>query len=395
MKGFRYILFTSIMFLLFINVTNAATCAFGTESLYFECSTTSSGVDCTIDGTNSNNLEFAAPVGPQTVGHEIEINTSVVENCNDNSRIYAVINYRTNEVLGLYSEEPIVNNVNASVMPLTKLDDESYEEVNTDLSAYNGNACVYTSGVFKYVCTISNGRPVCELGCADGSLCGDNYNYSSANQTLTAADFLNGRNFSCTKNGNTLHVCVVNDGSGKTNVTSVGTECSGSGLTITYSSNANDFEGNPGYNEDEDGENFGGDREEAGGGRPEDVVNDAQNDNEVVENFCAGSRLGVFTTIGWVFWIAKILVPIVLIALGCIDLGKAVIASKDDEIKKSVKTLVIRIVAGIIIFFVPTLINLVVNLINGSDVYTGEDFGTCTHCLLVPTDPNCPGLRGE
>mgnify|MGYP005771710705 CR=1 FL=1 len=105
-------------------------------------------------------------------------------------------------------------------------------------------------------------------------------------------------------------------------------------------------------------------------------------------NFCSGAVLNVFNVIGWIIVIVKILVPILLIIFGSIDFAKAVIASKDDEIKKSAKTLVMRVIAGIIIFFIPSLLNFVVELIGGSDIYNENSgtFARCTHCMLDPND---------
>ena len=109
-----------------------------------------------------------------------------------------------------------------------------------------------------------------------------------------------------------------------------------------------------------------------------------QNDDEFnVDTFCTGTVQGVFTTIGWVFFFAKIIIPIILIVFGSIDLGKAVVASKDDEIKKSVKTLVIRAIAGIIIFFIPTILSFIVSWFDNDNVYNGT-FGDCTQCMLDP-----------
>lgn len=105
---------------------------------------------------------------------------------------------------------------------------------------------------------------------------------------------------------------------------------------------------------------------------------------------CTGNFKRVFTAIGWIFFMAKIVIPIILIIFGSIDIGKAVISAKDDEIKKSVKSLVIRIIAGIIIFFVPALLNVIVGLI-GTDAdgtYKGK-FGACTSCMLDPTQSSC------
>ena len=65
----------------------------------------------------------------------------------------------------------------------------------------------------------------------------------------------------------------------------------------------------------------------------------------------------IWQIIGWVLWIFKIVIPVIIIVFGMIDLGKAVVASKDDEIKKSVKSLIMRAIAGIIMFFVPTILD--------------------------------------
>lgn len=113
-----------------------------------------------------------------------------------------------------------------------------------------------------------------------------------------------------------------------------------------------------------------------------------------VETFCDGPVQGVFTTLGWVFFILKILIPIILIIFGSIDFGKAMLSNKDDEIKKSAKTLVLRAIAGIIIFFIPTVLNFIVELIGGDDIYNQKSgtFARCTHCMLEPTDKTCRKL---
>lgn len=62
-------------------------------------------------------------------------------------------------------------------------------------------------------------------------------------------------------------------------------------------------------------------------------------------------------------------VPIMLIILGTIDLGKAVIASKEDEIKNAQKMLVKRAIYAVAIFFVVTIVSLVFSLFAS----TGDD----------------------
>ena len=91
----------------------------------------------------------------------------------------------------------------------------------------------------------------------------------------------------------------------------------------------------------------------------------------------------IWQIIGWVLWIFKIVIPIIIILFGMIDLGKAVVASKDDEIKKSVKSLVMRAIAGVIIFFIPTIIGLIFGIVNDFSEVEGE-YNVCRECITNP-----------
>lgn len=61
----------------------------------------------------------------------------------------------------------------------------------------------------------------------------------------------------------------------------------------------------------------------------------------------------------------QVLVPILLILWGMLDLGKAVMAQKEDEIKKGQQTFIKRLVAAAIVFFVVTIVRLVIGLVAG------------------------------
>ena len=65
--------------------------------------------------------------------------------------------------------------------------------------------------------------------------------------------------------------------------------------------------------------------------------------------------------------IIKIVVPILLIVFGMLDLGKAVMASKEDEIKKGQQTFIKRIVAAVIVFFVIQLTQTIIRFVSGKD----------------------------
>ena len=64
----------------------------------------------------------------------------------------------------------------------------------------------------------------------------------------------------------------------------------------------------------------------------------------------------------------KIGVPILLIVFGMLDLGKAVMAQKEDEIKKSQQT-----------FFVVVIVQTVFNLVGGSGK---KNIWDCVNCFV-------------
>lgn len=85
--------------------------------------------------------------------------------------------------------------------------------------------------------------------------------------------------------------------------------------------------------------------------------------------------------IGYILLIVKIVIPLLLIVFGIIDLFKAVTGGKDGEITKSLKTFIFRLIAGVAIFFVPTIISFIFSLVDGFDSVESE-FNVCQKCIL-------------
>ena len=90
------------------------------------------------------------------------------------------------------------------------------------------------------------------------------------------------------------------------------------------------------------------------------------------EYTCGGIDNFVFSgmfpyVVSTVVMLIKIIVPILLIIFGMLDLAKAVIASKEDEIKKAQMTFVKRLIAAVIVFFVVSLVQIVVRFVSGND----------------------------
>ena len=106
------------------------------------------------------------------------------------------------------------------------------------------------------------------------------------------------------------------------------------------------------------------------------------------KEFCAGTAK-IWQLVGRILTIFKIVIPLLVIIFGMIDLGKAVVASKDDEIKKAAKSLGMRALAGILIFFVPTIVAFVFNMVDSFSEDT--DYDVCATCITKPNDCNVNG----
>ena len=73
----------------------------------------------------------------------------------------------------------------------------------------------------------------------------------------------------------------------------------------------------------------------------------------------------------------KIGVPVLLIIFGMLDLGKAVMASKEDEIKSAQKLLIKRAIYAVAIFFVVFIVQVVFRLIDNSGDLGQSNWITC------------------
>ena len=80
-------------------------------------------------------------------------------------------------------------------------------------------------------------------------------------------------------------------------------------------------------------------------------------------NICSGTTLKAFQVIGYIIYIIKILVPIIIIVLGMIDFGKAVLGKDEAEIKKAQMMFVKRAIYAVAVFFVITLVNLIMSFV--------------------------------
>ena len=105
--------------------------------------------------------------------------------------------------------------------------------------------------------------------------------------------------------------------------------------------------------------------------------------------FCYKSAT-IWQIVGKIIFIIKIIVPILIIVLASIDLGKATISSDDKAVSKAAKSLLNRVIAGICIFFVPLIVSIVFKMV-GSFGEVKDQFDICANCISNPTNSNkCP-----
>lgn len=90
----------------------------------------------------------------------------------------------------------------------------------------------------------------------------------------------------------------------------------------------------------------------------------------------------IVNAVHMIILIIQIVVPVLLVVFGSIDFLKAIIAQKDDEIKKGQQTFIKRLIAGIIVFFVIAVVKLVISFAAGDDDEQKETILNCANCFF-------------
>lgn len=120
--------------------------------------------------------------------------------------------------------------------------------------------------------------------------------------------------------------------------------------------------------------------------------------NNAAFSFCDDKAvLKIFRMAGTVFAIIKILVPVLLIIMATIEVGKATLSGDEKDIKKAGTASAKKAIAAVIIFFLPIIIEVVLNLIPSykaneyydSDDTSGSNFSKCTYCFFNANVANC------
>lgn len=122
---------------------------------------------------------------------------------------------------------------------------------------------------------------------------------------------------------------------------------------------------------------------------------DGENCNVSLATFCTDAKVArILKGVGTLIVIAKILVPAIIILMGFVNLFKIITAGKEDEARKYAKSIVTKVIIGVIIFLLPGLINFVFdianNIIASNNDYQSE-FTNCEKCILDIGECNING----
>ena len=108
---------------------------------------------------------------------------------------------------------------------------------------------------------------------------------------------------------------------------------------------------------------------------------------------CTGIEINAFfpDLVHLIVNVLKIGTPIILVVLGMIDMFKAMTAQKEDEIKKAQGLFVKRLIAGVLVFLVFVVVELLFAILGGlNSDEDNDDIWKCAVCFINGSeDPNC------
>lgn len=103
----------------------------------------------------------------------------------------------------------------------------------------------------------------------------------------------------------------------------------------------------------------------------------------------------IWQLVGRIVTILKIVIPLIIVLLAIFDLGKAAVSSDEKEMKGAFSTLLRRIIAGVVIFFIPTLITLAFTLIGDFSEDIETDYRVCSECVSDPSNCDVDSATGS
>ena len=109
--------------------------------------------------------------------------------------------------------------------------------------------------------------------------------------------------------------------------------------------------------------------------------------------FCNADSVRAFKVIGYIITTIKIIAPLCIIVLASIDFFRAIMSNDEKAISVSTKSFIRRLIAGIIIFLIPTIVSAILDVLSPSIGDTKfNEYITCTKCIFDPSGCDTEGL---
>lgn len=106
------------------------------------------------------------------------------------------------------------------------------------------------------------------------------------------------------------------------------------------------------------------------------------------ENGICSQTAGLWQLVGNLLTMFKIVIPVILILVGIITLGKAVISTDEAEAKKGFNLLIKKFIIAVAIFFLPTLVSVMFTSV-GNFNELKDDYDVCKECISSPSGEYC------
>jgi len=118
------------------------------------------------------------------------------------------------------------------------------------------------------------------------------------------------------------------------------------------------------------------------GSAASEFYNDTSN---IGENFCSEPAVKRITKfLGFFILLLKFAVPIIIIVKGMFLFYNAMVKGGSDDLTKNAKELLMKIVLGLLVFFIPSILRGILDLYNDFASVRSE-YTDCANCLLDPT----------
>ncbi len=87
--------------------------------------------------------------------------------------------------------------------------------------------------------------------------------------------------------------------------------------------------------------------------------------DKLPQQYC-GLNKGTYTILRYLFNVIRFTIPVLLLVLIAKDFVTATMAGKEEDIKKAQKDALTRIIIGVILFLLPSIVNIIMSIIGNT-----------------------------